>query len=109
MLRRLAAGKIDLPSTIKSQELKERIQAGYKLSPFILYNDVGVPPQQQQHQQQQSPQDVAGAFEMYGTGNDATINVLYRRLKQDGCRVLSLQGKFHKLIMKNKLLLHSSA
>ncbi|XP_064545904.1 dual specificity protein phosphatase Mpk3 [Drosophila montana] len=94
MLRRLAAGKIDLPSTIKSQELKERIQTGYKLSLFILYNDVGVPQQQQQQQQQHPPQDVAGAFAMFGNGNDATINVLHRRLKQDGCRVVSLQDGF---------------
>ncbi|EDV97590.1 GH16949 [Drosophila grimshawi] len=95
MLRRLAAGKIDLPSTIKSQELKERIQAAYKVCLFILYNDVGVP--QQQHQQQQ---DVAAAgataLAMFGgnCNNDATINVLHRRLKQDGCRVVSLRDGF---------------
>jgi len=94
MLRRLAAGKIDLASTIKSPELKVRIQTGYKVSLFILYNDVGVAQQQQQQQQQQPGQDVAGAFAMFGNGNDATINVLHRRLKQDGCRVVSLQGEF---------------
>lgn len=90
MLRRLAAGKIDLASTIKSPELKVRIQTGYKVSLFILYNDVGVA----QQQQQQPAQDVAGAFAMLGNGTDATINVLHRRLKQDGCRVVSLQGEF---------------
>lgn len=90
MLRRLAAGKIDLASTIKSPELKVRIQTGYKVSLFILYNDVGVA----QPQPQQSTQDVSGAFAMFGgNGNDATINVLHRRLKQDGCRVVSLQGE----------------
>ncbi|KAM8708081.1 hypothetical protein ACLKA7_015108 [Drosophila subpalustris] len=89
MLRRLAAGKIDLASTIKSPELKVRIQTSYKVSLFILYNDVGVA-----QQQQQPGQDVAGAFAMFGNGNDATINVLHRRLKQDGCRVVSLQDGF---------------
>ncbi|KAH8261610.1 hypothetical protein KR044_012286 [Drosophila immigrans] len=86
MLRRFAAGKIDLASTIKSPELKVRIQMGYNVSLFILYNDVGVSGCQQQ------AQDVAGA--MFGNGNDATINVLHRRLKQDGCRVVSLQDGF---------------
>ncbi|XP_030387121.1 dual specificity protein phosphatase Mpk3 [Scaptodrosophila lebanonensis] len=90
MLRRIISGKIDLASTIKSTELKERIQTGYKVSLFILYNDVGVAPPQQQ----QTQHDVAGAFAMYGNGNDATINVLHRRLKQDGCRVVSLQEGF---------------
>ncbi|KAH8406320.1 hypothetical protein KR215_011321 [Drosophila sulfurigaster] len=94
MLRRFAAGKIDLASTIKSPELKVRIQMGYNVSLFILYNDVGVSgyQSQQQQQQQQQPQDVAGA--MFGNGNDATINVLHRRLKQDGCRVVALQDGF---------------
>ncbi|KAH8419633.1 hypothetical protein KR222_011180 [Zaprionus bogoriensis] len=94
MLRRLAAGKIDLASTIKSPELKVRIQTGYKVSLFILYNDVGVAQPQPQQQQQQPGQDMAGAFAMFGNGNDATINVLHRRLKQDGCRVVSLQEGF---------------
>ncbi|XP_060652135.1 dual specificity protein phosphatase Mpk3 [Drosophila nasuta] len=89
MLRRFAAGKIDLASTIKSPELKVRIQMGYNVSLFILYNDVGVSGYQSQQQQ---PQDVAGA--MFGNGNDATINVLHRRLKQDGCRVVALQEGF---------------
>ncbi|XP_034106650.1 dual specificity protein phosphatase Mpk3 [Drosophila albomicans] len=89
MLRRFAAGKIDLASTIKSPELKVRIQMGYNVSLFILYNDVGVSGYQSQQQQ---PQDVAGA--MFGNGNDATINVLHRRLKQDGCRVVALQDGF---------------
>ncbi|KAH8372076.1 hypothetical protein KR093_009988 [Drosophila rubida] len=89
MLRRFAAGKIDLASTIKSPELKVRIQMGYNVSLFILYNDVGV---SGYAAQQQQAQDVAGA--MFGNGNDATINVLHRRLKQDGCRVVSLQDGF---------------
>ncbi|ALC45147.1 Mkp3 [Drosophila busckii] len=97
MLRRLAAGKIDLASTIKSPELKERIEKCYSLSLFILYNDVGVLQEQQpeqQQQQQQQQQDMAMA--MFGNGNDAinAISVLHRRLKQDGCRVVSLQDGF---------------
>ncbi|BFF97075.1 dual specificity protein phosphatase Mpk3 [Drosophila madeirensis] len=81
VLRRLATGKIDLASTIKSPDLKDRIQTGYKLSLFILYNGEGVAGQQ----------DVAAA----GMGaNDSIINILHRRLKQDGCRVVALQDGF---------------
>ncbi|XP_001352925.4 dual specificity protein phosphatase Mpk3 [Drosophila persimilis] len=81
VLRRLATGKIDLASTIKSPDLKDRIQTGYKLCLFILYNGEGVAGQQ----------DVAGA----GMGaNDSIINILHRRLKQDGCRVVALQDGF---------------
>lgn len=71
MLRRLAAGKIDLVSTIKSKELKNRINNTYKENLFILYNDLcGV----QQHL------------------SDSVLSVLFRRLTQDGCRVVCLEG-----------------
>lgn len=105
MLRRLAAGKIDLLSTIKSPDLKERIQNGYKVSLFVLYNDVNggihsnnsndssaatpsllLSPQQQHH----SSVDVGSVL----GSPDSTINVLHKRLKQDGCRVVALQGTF---------------
>lgn len=68
MLRRLAAGKIDITSTIKCRILKQRIINGYKDGIFVLYHDADAT-------------------------ND-TINVLHRRLKQDGCHVVCLEGKF---------------
>lgn len=71
MLRRLAAGKIDLASTIKCRDLKNRICSTYKENLFVLYNDsCGV----QQHL------------------NDSVLGVLLRRLAQDGCRVACLEG-----------------
>lgn len=87
VLRRLAAGKIDLASTIKSPELKDRIQTGYKLCLFILYNGEGVAPGQGQGQ------DVAGAG-AFAVAMDSIISILHRRLKQDGCRVVALQDGF---------------
>ncbi|XP_044271205.1 dual specificity protein phosphatase Mpk3 isoform X1 [Tribolium madens] len=73
MLRRLAAGKIDLASTVKCRELKHKICSTYKENLFVLYNDLsGV----QQHQA------------------DSVLNVLLRRLTQDGCRVVCLKDEF---------------
>lgn len=70
MLRRLAAGKIDLAATIKCRELKHKICNAYKENLFVLYNDLaGV-----QHQ------------------SDSVLGVLLRRLTQDGCRVACLEG-----------------
>uniref|UniRef100_A0A0K8WK77 Dual specificity protein phosphatase n=1 Tax=Bactrocera latifrons TaxID=174628 RepID=A0A0K8WK77_BACLA len=86
MLRRLANGKIDLLSTIKSTDLKERIQNGYKVSLFILYNDAGM---QEQHPATTSSGGGVGEV----VAADA-LNILYRRLKQDGCRVVVLQDGF---------------
>lgn len=83
VLRRLANGKIDLASTVKSPELKERIQTGYKLCLFILYNGEGVPGQNQ---------EMAGAG-AFAVAMDSIISILHRRLKQDGCRVVALQGE----------------
>lgn len=110
MLRRLAAGKIDLLSTIKSPDLKERIQNGYKVSLFVLYNEVGINGSGQcnsnndsssapllLHSQTSSSMDLLGgggvaAGSVLGS-TDSTINILHKRLKQDGCRVVSLQGE----------------
>lgn len=137
MMRRLAAGKIDLLSTIKSPDLKERIQNGYKISLFILYNDsnllnyggngtgAGIGSGSGSGMVNSSVGVGAGAgasCESAGgngggggggvamefgsgaaatavaattsNGSDATINVLHRRLKQDGCRVVTLQDGF---------------
>lgn len=130
ILKRLATGKIDVTSTIKSRDLKQRIQSAYNTSWFILYNET-IPitgatassssttttnskttmtsqqqphPQQQQQQQQTtatspsiaSSRRSSPALTSYRrltcTSNDATINVLHRRLKQDGCQVYWLKG-----------------
>uniref|UniRef100_A0A1Y1LV60 protein-tyrosine-phosphatase n=1 Tax=Photinus pyralis TaxID=7054 RepID=A0A1Y1LV60_PHOPY len=75
MLRRLAAGKIDLVSTIKCRELKNKICSNYKENLFVLYNELyGV----QQHL------------------SDSTLSVLLRRLTQDGCRVVCLEDGFSR-------------
>lgn len=42
ILKRLATGKIDLTSTIKCRDLKQRIQSAYTDSLFVLYNDVSI-------------------------------------------------------------------
>ncbi|XP_044726736.1 dual specificity protein phosphatase Mpk3 isoform X2 [Chrysoperla carnea] len=73
MLRRLAAGKIDLMSTIKCRELKKKISSAYKENLFVLYND-----------------NVNDSNQ----GGDSILNVLLRRLSQDGCRVVCLDGGF---------------
>lgn len=127
MLRRLAAGKIDLTSTIKCRDLKQRIEHAYSDSVFVLYTAEsaagaggGGPVQQQQqadgksaavnnstgnavtgpqhHLLQQTGNSAATAAGIIcggvGGGGDATIiNVLHRRLKQDGCRVYLLEGE----------------
>ncbi|KAL1116697.1 hypothetical protein AAG570_005169 [Ranatra chinensis] len=67
MLRRLAAGKIDLVSTIKCKRLKERIVAALKESLFVLYGEEGV-----RH----------------------AIAVLADRLVNDGCRVVCVSGEW---------------
>ena len=68
MLRRLAAGKIDVASTIRSRELKEKIVNAYKDNIFVVYG------------------------ERTCTSND-TVHVLIRRLLKDGCQAVCLQGK----------------
>lgn len=78
MLRRLAAGKIDLLSTIKCRELKNKISSAYKDNLFVLYNDL---------------------VDVQLNQNDSTLGVLLRRLTQDGCRVVCLEGKFISLLL----------
>lgn len=72
MLRRLAAGKIDLASTIKCRELKQKICSTYKENLFVLYNDASGTQQQ----------------------GESILSVLMRRLTQDGCQVVALEGKY---------------
>lgn len=70
MLRRLAAGKIELVSTIKCRELKNKISEAYHENLFVVYGE--------------------GAEKIY---ND-TLEILARRLKQDGCQVATLDCKY---------------
>lgn len=83
MLRRLAAGKIDLMSTIKCRELKAKIMNAYKENVFVVYGDFNVTEQQTRTQQQ------SASF----TASD-TLHVLAKRLAQDGCQVVCLEGGF---------------
>ncbi|XP_021918498.1 dual specificity protein phosphatase Mpk3 isoform X2 [Zootermopsis nevadensis] len=83
MLRRLAAGKIDLMSTIKCRELKAKIMNAYKENVFVVYGDFNVTEKQARTQQQSAsfnPSD--------------TLHVLAKRLAQDGCQVVCLEGGF---------------
>ncbi|KAG8240382.1 hypothetical protein J437_LFUL002523, partial [Ladona fulva] len=73
MLRRLAAGKIDLLSTIKCRELKSKIMSAYKENVFVVYSDM-------EQTSGVSPAD--------------TLQILSRRLQQDGCHVVYLEGGF---------------
>ncbi|XP_065215061.1 dual specificity protein phosphatase Mpk3 [Planococcus citri] len=75
MLRRLAAGKIDLLSTIRSRELKEKIMNAYKDNIFVVYGDMI-------NDQRNSASD--------------TIHVLMRRLLKDGCRAVCLRDGFNE-------------
>jgi dual specificity MAP kinase phosphatase len=81
MLRRLAAGKIDLMSTIKCRELKAKIMNAYKENVFVVYGDFNVT--EHQTRTQQSASFTAGD----------TLHVLAKRLVQDGCQVACLEGK----------------
>ncbi|XP_037299011.1 dual specificity protein phosphatase Mpk3 isoform X1 [Manduca sexta] len=70
MLRRLAAGKIELASTVQCKELKARITHCRTRGIFVLYGD-GPP---------RDPDSVHG--------------ILLKRLKQDGVQVVCLEGDF---------------
>lgn len=81
MLRRLAAGKIELASTVQCKELKARIAACRARGVFVLYGALAP------------------------AAPDAVHAVLLRRLKQDQVNVVCLQG-MHTL---NQLCLLSLA
>uniref|UniRef100_A0A182W9A4 Rhodanese domain-containing protein n=1 Tax=Anopheles minimus TaxID=112268 RepID=A0A182W9A4_9DIPT len=102
MLRRFAAGKIDITSTIKCRDLKERILSCYKESTFVLYNNSNEPVGDGGGREDLALLTGGGCSGLISTvgsttatagGNDTTINVLHRKLKQDGCRVVCLEGK----------------
>ncbi|XP_050093020.1 dual specificity protein phosphatase Mpk3 isoform X1 [Anopheles aquasalis] len=106
MLRRFAAGKIDITSTIKCRDLKERILSCYKESTFVLYNNSNEPvdggativatatPAATQRSGVEEALLLGGGPSGGGIANDTTINVLHRKLKQDGCRVVCLEGGY---------------
>lgn len=77
MLRRLAAGKIDLISTVKCRDLKAKIINAYKESLFVIYSDLCI-----------SEQRIQGNY-----AQSDTMHVLTKRLQQDGCQVMCLEGK----------------
>lgn len=138
ILKRLASGKIDVTSTIKCRDLKQRIQNAYNDSLFVLYNETTLPssissslstvPSSTKSTTKKSSSPLLvdlvrtttesnptataertiistttntastttsandNSVEL-NTSNDATIiNVLHRRLKQDGCHVYWLKG-----------------
>uniref|UniRef100_A0A8D8LWI5 protein-tyrosine-phosphatase n=2 Tax=Cacopsylla melanoneura TaxID=428564 RepID=A0A8D8LWI5_9HEMI len=82
MLRRLAAGKIELLSTIKCRDLKEKIMNAYKDSLFVVYGDSCI-----------SENEVRDREKHCYTASD-TMNVLTKRLQQDGCQVVCLLEGF---------------
>lgn len=82
MLRRLAAGKIELLSTIKCRDLKEKIMNAYKDSLFVVYGDSCI-----------SESEVRDREKHCYTASD-TMNVLTKRLLQDGCQVVCLLEGF---------------
>ncbi len=74
VLRRLAAGKIDLLSTIRCRELKEKIMNAYKENIFVVYGDV--------------------IGDQRNLMSNDTMHVLISRLLKDGCRAVCLQGEY---------------
>lgn len=83
MLRRLLNGKIDLLSTIKCRDLKQRIAASYKNNIFVLYGDAPIELKNSQH--------------------SYTLKVLAKRLIQDGCQIVCLEGKLFSLSIDSNL------
>lgn len=79
MLRRLAAGKIDLVSTVKCRDLKSKITNAYKESLFVIYSDLCLTDQKTQS---------------INSPSETTMQVLTKRLQQDGCQVMCLKGKW---------------
>lgn len=76
MLRRLAAGKIDLVSTVKCTDLREQIVSAYEQSAFVLYSD-----------------ECLSDGKTTSSVSD-TMVVLAKRLLKDGCKVHCLSESF---------------
>lgn len=75
MLRRLAAGKIDLASTVKCTDLRQQIVNAYQQCAFVLYGD-----------------ECLGDRKITSSVSD-TMLVLAKRLLKDGCKVYCLNGE----------------
>lgn len=86
MLRRLQCGKIDLLSTIRTAELRERVEKNLENGSFVLYNDNNI-----------STSCIGRKNEGGNDSNNANtlLNVLQRRLHQDNnCLVFCLEGLY---------------
>jgi len=105
MIRRIAAGKIDIFE--KSKELKNKI-ANSKLT-FVVYDSFNPVVQHNNHQQQQQSSNqidqsssvglvnlspVLGHQQQQQHSNDLSdlVNLIARKLAQNGCRVATLKG-----------------
>lgn len=86
MLRRLQCGKIDLLSTIRATELRDRIEKNLENGSFVLYND--------NKYNTSTTSCIERKNEMNNDTNANTIlNVLQRRLlQQNHCLVFCLEG-----------------
>lgn len=71
MLRRLANGKMSIPSIIRGIENREKFNLHWKTHYIVLYDN---------------------NTEIMNTG-PCVLSTLFRRLLQDGCRVVCLQGE----------------
>lgn len=79
MLRRLQMGKIDLLSTIRTTELRSKIEKNLENGSFVLYND--------------NKYNNISSTSCTERKNELTIlNVLQRRLLHQDCSVFCLQG-----------------
>ncbi|GBL77004.1 Dual specificity protein phosphatase 7 [Araneus ventricosus] len=71
MLRRLANGKMNIPSVIRGAENRERFNCHWKTHWIVLYDK---------------------NTEMMKSNGPCVLSTLFRRLQQDGCQVVCLQG-----------------
>lgn len=94
MLRRLQCGKIDLLSTIRTAELRDRIEKNLENGSFVLYNENVL------YNDNKYNNISTSCIETKNEGgNDSNantiLNVLQRRLHQDNnCLVFCLQGSY---------------
>ena len=72
MLRRLKAGKLNIGCIIQNNEAKEKFSGMWKTQTTVLYDE--------------KPEPAA-------VSPTSVIGLLYKKLKQDGARVVFLQGK----------------
>lgn len=82
MLRRLANGKMSIPSIIRGTENRQKFTLHWKTHYIVLYDN---------------------NTEIMNTG-PCVLSTLFRRLLQDGCRVVCLQGKRAGLFLRFRLV-----